>query len=121
LSFHTLQLYRRDEALLCFASSPSHTETYPPPEIDKLALRDKEITFWDRRYTTGTPKDEDTTKVLNRFPQDDKKLHSSTSNVWTDPSDNKRLGMRMGDDSSEDRDFDGGEEDGIEMAVRLER
>jgi hypothetical protein len=52
---------------------------------------------------------------LDLFPQADKKLHNSTSNEETDPSDKKRFGMRMGVEISEEIDFNEGRK------VRLER
>jgi hypothetical protein len=52
---------------------------------------------------------------LDLFPQADKKLHNSTSNEETDPSDKNWWGMRMGDEINEEMDFEEGSE------VRLER
>jgi hypothetical protein len=78
-------------------------------------LRNIRITFWELRVTTGTLEEDDTTKVLDLFPQDDKKLHSSTSKEETDPSDKNWEGMRMGMEINEEIDFEEGSE------VRLER
>ncbi len=64
-------------------------------------------------------KDElETTKVLNFFEQDDKKLHNSTSNEYTDPTDNNEWGMRMGDEIKEEIEE---EEERWEGEVRLKR
>jgi hypothetical protein len=113
-SFHTLHTYLRDAPLFFASPLPSaHNDTWPPPAINKLMLRNWRITVCDRRDTTGIFDDGDTTKVFDRWPQDDKKLHSSTSNVWTDPTMRSPWGMMIGDEISEERDLD---ED-----VRLER
>jgi hypothetical protein len=73
------------------------------------------ITFRELKDTTGTFEEKETTKVLDLLPQDDKKLHSSTSKVYTDPSDKSWWGMSMGDEINEEIDFEEGSE------VRLER
>jgi hypothetical protein len=90
-SLHTLHEYVREVLLfltpLLSPSPVSHTDTYPPPEINKLVLRNIRITFWELKDTTGTFEEEETTKVFDLFPQADRKLHSSTSNEYTDPLD----------------------------------
>jgi hypothetical protein len=73
------------------------------------------ITFWQFKETTGIFEEDETTKILYLFPQEDKKLHSSTSKEETDPCVNKWRGMRMGVEINEETDFEEGRD------VRLER
>jgi hypothetical protein len=82
-------------------------------------LRERWIKFWDLKSTTGTFEEEETTKLFDLFPHADKKLHSSTSNVWTDPFDNNSWGTIMGEEIKEDRDLEEVEWD--DLAVRFER
>jgi hypothetical protein len=107
-SFHTLHMNLREVLLFVTSDSSPHIETYAPPETNKLVLRNTRITFWELKVTTGRFEEEDTTNVLDLFPQDERKLHKRTSNEYTDPSDKKRRGMMMGEVIKEDTGFDEG-------------
>jgi hypothetical protein len=54
-----------------------HTMKHPPPEMSKEFLRYKEIRFREFKQEIGRFTEEETPKLLNLFPQDERKLHNS--------------------------------------------
>jgi hypothetical protein len=49
--------------------------------MERVLFLKTEIWLWEFNTATGTPADDDTTKLLNLDPQPPKKLHSLTSRV----------------------------------------
>jgi hypothetical protein len=76
-------------------------------EINRLRFREVEIELEERKDTTGTLEDEETTKDLEVCPHFPKKLHNSTSKEYEAPLVNKLLGRRIGRDSDKENDFEG--------------
>jgi hypothetical protein len=62
-----------------------------------------EIKLEERKDTTGTLEDEETTKDLEVCPHFPKKLHNSTAKEYDAPLVNKLLGRRIGSDSDKEK------------------
>jgi hypothetical protein len=92
--------------LVVFLDPPPHNETKASAEINRLRFRNEEITLGDRKDTTGTSEEDETTKDLEACPHTPKKLHSPTVKEYAAPLVNRLFGRRMGTDNDNESDFE---------------
>jgi hypothetical protein len=86
------------DLLVVFVDPPPHNETKASAEINRLRFRNEEITLGDRKDTTGTSEEDETTKDLEACPHTPKKLHSPTVKEYAAPGEQivrKKNGKRQ--------------------------